>query len=119
MTNSNSNFTPGDMFRSLLSNSTPAALAWVRGGVSYPDISGLVKFFHTPYGGILVEAEIFNLPNISTAGSSGFYAMHIHEYGDCSAGFTKPEGTMARLTASIQTMPETCRRFLQTRATPG
>lgn len=92
MTNSNSNFTPGAMFRSLLVNSAPAALAWVRGGVSYPDISGLVKFFHTPYGGILVEAEIFNLPNINIAGSSNFYAMHIHEYGNCSADFAKTGG---------------------------
>ncbi|MDE6963649.1 MAG: superoxide dismutase family protein, partial [Lachnospiraceae bacterium] len=37
--------------------------------------------------GVLIEAEIFGLPNIQTEGSSDFYALHIHEYGDCSGSF--------------------------------
>lgn len=83
-----SQYTPGASFRYLLSNQTPEAMAWVRGGTAFPNISGLVKFYRTMYGGILVEAEVFNLPNIVTPGSSGFYAMHIHEYGDCSGSFS-------------------------------
>lgn len=82
-----SQITPGSTFRYLLTSQTPSAMAWVRGGSAYPEISGLVKFFRTPYQGILVEAEFFNLPDISVPGSSNFYAMHIHEHGDCSGNF--------------------------------
>lgn len=81
--------TPRLAFIHQLSDNQPQALAWVRGGSSAPQISGLVKFFDTPYGGILVEAEVFGLPNANEPGSTGFYAMHIHEFGDCSDNFTK------------------------------
>ena len=46
-----------------------------------------MKFYQTPYQGILVEAEIFNLPNKNTPGSTDFYAMHIHQNGDCTDNF--------------------------------
>lgn len=81
--------TPRLAFIHQLSDNRPQALAWVRGGEAYPGVSGLVKFYDTPYGGILVEAEVFGLPNIAAPGSSAFYAMHIHQFGDCSQGFTK------------------------------
>ena len=80
--------TPGSTFQYILNQQRPAALAWVRGGASFPAISGLVKFYRTPYGGILVEAEVFNLPGVDRPGSSGFFAMHIHQNGDCSHGFS-------------------------------
>lgn len=83
----NQNVTPADIFSDLLRFKAPAALAWVRGGTQFPALSGLVKFYQTPYTGVLVEAEIFNLPNKSTPGSTDFYAMHIHEMGDCSNNF--------------------------------
>ena len=44
--------------------------------------------------------QIFGLPNISTQDSSDFYAMHIHEFGDCSGSYSKtgnhfnPAGTL-------------------------
>lgn len=81
--------TPRLAFVHQLSDNKPQALAWVWGGNANPDISGLVKFYDTPYGGTLVEAEFFGLPNSSDSGSSAFYAMHIHQSGDCSQGFTK------------------------------
>lgn len=84
--------TPRLAFIHQLSDNQPQALAWVQGGSSAPGISGLVKFFDTPYGGILVEAEVFGLPNRNIPGSSEFYAMHIHESGDCSDNFTKVGG---------------------------
>ena len=83
----NQSVTPADVFADLLRFRAPAAVAWVRGGASAPAISGLVKFYQTPYQGVLVEAEIFNLPNKNVAGSSDFYAMHIHQNGDCSDNF--------------------------------
>lgn len=80
-------FTPRLTFVKLLEKNKPNALAWVTGGSANPELSGLVKFYATPYGGILVEAEIFGLPNISEQDSVNFYAMHIHQYGDCSGSF--------------------------------
>lgn len=87
-----SNLSPGYALRQTLSGRTPAAMAWVRGGSRFPAISGLVKFFRTPFPGILVEAEFFNLPDMSVPGSSDFYAMHIHEHGDCSDSFANAGG---------------------------
>lgn len=81
--------TPGSTFAYILSHHMPDALAWVKGGSAYPAVSGLVKFYETPYQGILVEAEFFNLPDVQFPGSSNYYAMHIHEYGNCSDDFSK------------------------------
>ena len=73
----NQSVTPADIFADLLRFRAPAAIAWVRGGDAAPNLSGLVKFYQTPYSGVLVEAEIFNLPNKQEPGSTDFYAMHI------------------------------------------
>ena len=81
--------TPRLPFVQLLENNAPQAMAWVTGGSAAPQLSGLVKFYDTPYGGVLVEAEVFGLPNISTPGATDFYALHIHENGDCSQDFTR------------------------------
>lgn len=79
--------TPRFSFAHLLSGNQPQAMAWVRGNAANPTLSGLVKFYETPYGGILVEAEVFGLPNHVIPGSTNFYAMHIHQFGDCSDQF--------------------------------
>lgn len=79
--------TPRLTFIQLLSANSPQAVAWVTGGPDYPQISGLAKFYDTPYGGTLVECEFFGLPNIAVQNSSAYYAMHIHESGDCSDSF--------------------------------
>lgn len=81
--------TPRLAFVQLLEDNRPQAAAWVQGGSAYPQISGLVKFYDTPYGGILVEAEVFGLPDLTAQKATAFYAMHIHANGDCSNGFTK------------------------------
>lgn len=81
--------TPRISFTQLLTYERPQAVAWITGNAAYPRLSGLVKFYQTNYGGVLVEAEIFNLPNIESQGSSDFYAMHIHEFGNCSDNFSQ------------------------------
>lgn len=81
--------TPRLTFIHLLQQNKPQAVAWVRGNESNPRLSGLVKFYATSYGGVLIEAEIFGLPDIENQFSSDFYAFHIHEYGDCSDNFSK------------------------------
>ena len=67
-------------------------MAWIKGNEDNSRLGGLVKFFSTLYGGVLIEAEIFGLPDIQTQDSSDFYALHIHETGDCSENFTKTGG---------------------------
>lgn len=84
--------TPRLSFVHLLSGNRPQAMAWVRGNADYPSLSGLVKFYDTPYGGVLVEAEVFGLPNLSVPRSTDFYAMHIHQFGDCSDDFSNVGG---------------------------
>lgn len=84
--------TPRINFTQLITYERPEAAAWVTGNTANPRLSGLVKFYQTTYGGVLVEAEIFNLPNIETHGSSNFYAFHIHEFGNCSDNFQKAGG---------------------------
>lgn len=81
--------TPAFTFIRELRNNTPDATAWIQGNQSHPGLSGLVKFYRTPYDGILIEAEIFGLPNIRTQSSTDFYAMHIHENGDCTIPFNR------------------------------
>lgn len=70
----------------------PDAIADILGGKSYPEIKGRVKFYYTTYGGILIEAEIFNLPKKVPEGSPNFFGFHIHENGDCSENFEKTGG---------------------------
>ncbi len=79
--------TPRSLFIHLLEKDRPQAMAWVQGNKEYPQMSGLVKFYATKYGGVLIEAEIFGLPNKNTPLSTDFYAFHIHEFGNCSEGF--------------------------------
>lgn len=80
---------PASHFQYLLSHAEPAAIAWIQGNASEPQLSGSVKFYQTSYGGVLIEAQIFGLPNIHMPGDSSFYGMHIHEYGDCSRPFER------------------------------
>lgn len=81
--------TPADQFLYLLTQAQPDAIAWIQGSASQPQLAGNVKFYETPYGGILIEAEIFGLPNINEPGSSNFYGFHIHEYGNCQRPFDR------------------------------
>lgn len=81
--------TPKNFFNDILRSERPDAVAWIRGNADNPQLSGAVRFFETPYGGILVEAEVFGLPNIKTQYSSDFYAMHIHQNGNCAMPFDR------------------------------
>lgn len=83
----NYQITPRTVFTELLLRDRPDAAAWLQGNAQYPDLDGIVKFYRTSYGGVLVEAQLFGLPDAAVPGSSNFYAMHIHESGDCSDNF--------------------------------
>lgn len=83
----NYQITPRTVFTELLLRDRPDAAAWIQGNEQYPDLDGMVKFYRTSYGGVLVEAQLFGLPDAAVPGSSNFYAMHIHKSGDCSDNF--------------------------------
>lgn len=86
------NITPEIIFADLLTYQKPEAMAWVSGNAQNPQLNGTVKFFSTPYTGVLVEAEIFGLPDTNAPLKSSFYAMHIHENGDCTLPFDQTGG---------------------------
>ena len=73
------------LYGAILSRNKPNAVAWIKGNEEHQRLSGEVFFYNTVRSGILVAAEIFGLPDWEN--TSGFYGMHIHEYGDCSNGF--------------------------------
>lgn len=83
--------TPSENFINVLKENVPAAIAFVRGNAANPDLNGTVKFYQTSYYGILIEAEIYGLPDSSKENTSqhtsNFYAMHIHENGNCTLPF--------------------------------
>ena len=55
-------------------------------------ISGIVKFYNTPYKGIIISAEFFHLPPYTPSNIPSFYGFHIHEKGDCSNNFANTGG---------------------------
>lgn len=68
-------------FTALL-NRRPRAWANVRGSMDYPDIHGMVRFYETGYG-VLVVAEIAGLPTSVHPCSESIFGFHIHEDGQC------------------------------------
>lgn len=84
METENEPITPGQIFTSLQKDGKPQAMAWVKGGPGAPYLNGLVKFYETPYGGVLTEAELFGLPDAGALSSIQLYHMDIRENENCS-----------------------------------
>ncbi|MGN0633361.1 MAG: superoxide dismutase family protein [Oscillospiraceae bacterium] len=80
-----SNFTP--LIRTLMSR--PSAEAVINGSAEYPDLSGWVKFYQTD-SGVLVYAQLKNLPMSSAPCKNRVFAFHIHENGKCSGNSADP-----------------------------
>lgn len=76
-------------FLSLLAEGEPDAVAVLKGNAMYPDINGIVKFYALPESGILISAEVTDLPDSEAEDTPAFFAFHIHENGDCSGNFEK------------------------------
>jgi len=83
-------YTPRDIFADILEDNEPQAVAWVRGDAAHPALSGMIKFYKTPYQGVLIEAEVFGLPDQGRPSQSNYYGFHIHENGNCSGYGAKP-----------------------------
>ena len=83
-------YTPRDIFADILEDNEPQAVAWVRGDAAHPALSGMIKFYKTPYQGVLIEAEVFGLPDKGRPSQSNYYGFHIHENGNCSGTAASP-----------------------------
>lgn len=66
-----------------ISNENPVAAARIKGSEAYPDIRGKVYFYEV-YGGTVLVAEIYGLPEELEEKHGGFYGFHIHEGGSCT-----------------------------------
>ena len=67
---------------------TPVAWARLYGSMQYPDILGLVRFFDTPLG-TLVVTEVSGLPK-GIPGQSPIFALHIHSGSSCTGNAIDP-----------------------------
>jgi Cu-Zn family superoxide dismutase len=74
-------------FLSLLSEGEPDAVAVIKGNTMHSDINGIIKFYALPESGLLIAAEISDLPDGRDEDTPTFFAFHIHENGDCSGDF--------------------------------
>ncbi len=73
----------------MLAQTQPDAIAEIGGNSSNPLLKGTALFYQATTGGIFVQVEVFHLPDTTLPASSGFFGMHIHEFGDCTLPFDK------------------------------
>ena len=76
-------------FLSLLTNQAPDAVAVLKGSPMYSDINGIVKFYALPESGLLIAAEVSDLPEGVNEDAPAFFAFHLHETGNCSDDFSR------------------------------
>ena len=69
--------------------SYPSAYAKLSGNADNPGLQGIAYFYPAPFGGVLIEVEVYGLPHQNIPPYSQFYALHIHENGDCTLSFDK------------------------------
>lgn len=75
-------------FIQTLSSPRPAAIAKIQGDSVSP-IRGLAMFYNTYAQGIIIQVEVFHLPDQQYPNASVFFGMHIHENGNCEPPFDK------------------------------
>ena len=73
----------------LIERSRPAAKAVLKGSPEYPEINGLVSFYNTNQG-VLVVAEVYGLPHCQGECNWEVYGFHIHEGRSCTGNEEKP-----------------------------
>lgn len=68
----------------------PYAAAYVKGSSDYPNTAGRILFYPAGDRGILVVSNIRGLPVKDGICEQRFFAMHIHENGQCSGSEAEP-----------------------------
>ena len=84
--------TPRLKFMKLFGDNRPRAVAELRGSDLYPNLIGSVYFYDVSNGGILIESEVFGLPEAGSLKTPAFFGINIHETGDCSDHFSNTGG---------------------------
>lgn len=74
-----------NQFATEVSKGVPKAIAYIRGNEQNPMLSGVAAFYDTRQGGVVISVEVSGLPE----NTSGFYGMHLHQYGNCQQPFDK------------------------------
>jgi Cu-Zn family superoxide dismutase len=69
--------------------SRPGAKAMIKGGNEYPKIIGTINFYQTK-DGVLLTAEVINLPHRDNTCTWGIFGFHIHEGGSCTGNTENP-----------------------------
>ena len=64
-------------------NGAPEAYADIRGTEEYPEIHGRITFYDV-FGGTVLMAEIYGLPDEDNETAGHFFGFHIHEGGACT-----------------------------------
>lgn len=67
----------------------PQAAARIAGSESYPDVSGVVRFYQTKTG-VIVWAEIGGLPHSELSCRGRAFGFHIHKGSDCAGNMDDP-----------------------------
>lgn len=67
----------------------PDAYARMNGSPKYDSIKGTVYLYGT-YGGTVLIAEIYGIPEDLEKMTGGFFGFHIHEGGSCTGNATDP-----------------------------
>ena len=67
----------------------PDACAKIVGTADYPDIHGMV-YFYDVFGGTIVAAEIYGLPDDENPENGKFFGFHIHEGEKCTGNAEDP-----------------------------
>ncbi len=67
----------------------PNAVAIINGGVNYPEINGIVRFYKVNLG-VVVRVEISGLPRGDGECDSPIFGFHIHTVGDCRENVSEP-----------------------------
>lgn len=68
-------------------NGEPEAYAEIAGTEEYPEIHGRVTFYDV-YGGTVLMAEIYGLPDEASGDDGQFFGFHIHEGSICAGDAT-------------------------------
>lgn len=67
----------------------PGARANVMGSTEYPEINGVVDFYETDQG-VIVMTQVFGLPYTPGNCNEKVFAMHIHAGGSCTGNAEDP-----------------------------
>lgn len=80
---------PGLTYLQTMLYDMPAAFAQIAGSREYPALQGIVRFYPVA-DGVLINAEVYNLPVQSPICSNHVFGFHIHEGNACSGNEEAP-----------------------------